>query len=128
MGTALYGICVLFQGDDDQGNDLQAMADLMATPAMNPLKEPEKKKELKSGNSDDLFSAHNFDIKIDLEVPIPCKLRWLFFNVLPDSPMPLYKEKLKENLNLNYLHVNLFKAELSESGAHRAVGDAVTLF
>lgn len=56
---------------DDGKDDLAAMAEMMATPAVNQVKEPEKKKEIKTGNTDDLFSAHNFDIKIDLEVPIP---------------------------------------------------------
>ena len=46
------------------------MQAFMATPAPNSLKEPEKKKEVKAGNTEDLFSAHNFDITIDLEVPI----------------------------------------------------------
>ncbi|PSN44686.1 hypothetical protein C0J52_15640 [Blattella germanica] len=41
---------------------------------IQPIKdvEPEKKKEApKVGKTDDLFSAHDFDIKIDLEVPLP---------------------------------------------------------
>jgi hypothetical protein len=44
------------------------------TPSLEE-KEPEeeKKKEVPKGGTktDDLFSAHDFDIKIDLEVPLP---------------------------------------------------------
>lgn len=53
------------------------MQAIMATPAPGSLKEPEKKKEIKTGNTEDLFSAHNFDITIDLEVPIPSKYFFL---------------------------------------------------
>ncbi|EEB12218.1 RNA polymerase-associated protein RTF1, putative [Pediculus humanus corporis] len=52
-------------------SDLDAMSAMMATPSISSLKEPEKKKEIKTGNTEDLFSAHNFDITIDLDVPIP---------------------------------------------------------
>ncbi|KAL0273497.1 UNVERIFIED_CONTAM: hypothetical protein PYX00_006144 [Menopon gallinae] len=58
------------QRKQDQ-NDLDAMSAFMSTPIPTSLKEPEKKKEIKTGNTEDLFSAHNFDITIDLEVPIP---------------------------------------------------------
>ena len=45
-------------------------------PSIN--KEPEKKKEApKVGKTDDLFQAHDFDIKIDLEVPLPSKYKVL---------------------------------------------------
>ena len=54
-------------------SDLDAMSAMMATPSISSLKEPEKKKEIKTGNTEDLFSAHNFDITIDLDVPIPSK-------------------------------------------------------
>lgn len=47
------------------------MSAMMATPAITSHKEPDKKKEIKTGNTEDLFSAHNFDITIDLDVPIP---------------------------------------------------------
>jgi hypothetical protein len=46
---------------------------MTVTPHKEQEKEPEKKKEVARGGSktDDLFSAHDFDIKIDLEVPLP---------------------------------------------------------
>jgi hypothetical protein len=46
---------------------------MTVTPHTEQEKEPEKKKEVARGGSktDDLFSAHDFDIKIDLEVPLP---------------------------------------------------------
>jgi len=56
------------EGEDEGKNDLEAMAAMMAAPIMSN-KDPEKKKEPKTANQDDLFSAHNFDITIDLEVP-----------------------------------------------------------
>jgi hypothetical protein len=46
---------------------------MTVTPNVEQEKEPEKKKEVPKGGTktDDLFSAHDFDIKIDLEVPLP---------------------------------------------------------
>ena len=47
---------------------------MTVTPSLEEEKEPEKKKkEVPKGETktDDLFSAHDFDIKIDLEVPLP---------------------------------------------------------
>jgi hypothetical protein len=46
---------------------------MTVTPNIEQEKEPEKKKEVPrgAGKTDDLFSAHDFDIKIDLEVPLP---------------------------------------------------------
>jgi hypothetical protein len=46
---------------------------MTVTPNREQDKEPEKRKEVARGGSktDDLFSAHDFDIKIDLEVPLP---------------------------------------------------------
>jgi hypothetical protein len=46
---------------------------MTVTPHKEREKEPERKKEVARGGTktDDLFSAHDFDIKIDLEVPLP---------------------------------------------------------
>ena len=37
-------------------------------------KKKEKEKARKTEDHSDMFDAHNFDIKIDLSAPLPCKL------------------------------------------------------
>ena len=56
---------------------------MTVTPSLEEEKEPEKKKEAPKGGTktDDLFSAHDFDIKIDLEVPLP-SMYMLAYSVL----------------------------------------------
>ena len=42
----------------------------------------DKAKAMPKAKTGDLFSAHDFDIKIDLEVPLPCKLTCIILDVL----------------------------------------------
>ena len=42
--------------------------------AANHKQIDDKGKAIPKAKTGDLFSAHDFDIKIDLEVPLPCKL------------------------------------------------------
>jgi hypothetical protein len=59
--------------EEDERSRLAIEAAMTVAPHKEQEKEPEKKKEVARGGSktDDLFSAHDFDIKIDLEVPLP---------------------------------------------------------
>ncbi|GFG29822.1 hypothetical protein Cfor_00245 [Coptotermes formosanus] len=59
--------------EEDNRTRLAIEAAMTVTPNVEQEKEPEKKKEVPRGGTktDDLFSAHDFDIKIDLEVPLP---------------------------------------------------------
>jgi hypothetical protein len=41
----------------------------------------DKAKAMPKTKTGDLFSAHDFDIKIDLEVPLPCKFCKLFDSI-----------------------------------------------
>ncbi|KAJ9576944.1 hypothetical protein L9F63_006470, partial [Diploptera punctata] len=90
------------QAEDDR-NRLAIEAAMTIQPSMD--KEPEKKKEIpKVGKTDDLFSAHDFDIKIDLEVPLPTRK----LHVTP-KPVNIVKDTgPRRSLNLEDYKKKLF--------------------
>ncbi|XP_021937491.1 RNA polymerase-associated protein RTF1 homolog isoform X2 [Zootermopsis nevadensis] len=67
------GQLILAAEEEDERSRLAIEAAMTITPSRQQEREPEKRKEVARGGSktDDLFSAHDFDIKIDLEVPLP---------------------------------------------------------
>lgn len=62
-------------GEDDKNEEEQEKAVPIPTESIQKpiVKEKEPTVEIKKKSSTDLFNAHNFDITIDLEVPITSK-------------------------------------------------------
>ena len=66
-----------------QANPLQPLDPLQPLSVVKTEPGTKQQSMLPKVKTNDLFSAHDFDIKIDLEVPLPCKLHSVFKSAPP---------------------------------------------